>query len=295
MNYSFPRYLLSKQTVDDRALNKDVLQALRLHLPPAPVSIIEVGGGIGTMLKRLIAWNVFCAGEYILIDAMKENIDYAREWIPHWAAEAGLSVEWIEANRLVLCDQGREIQVLLECADVFDFVQRNTKPADLLIAHAVLDLLPLPESLETLLTLTRGVAWLTINFDGMSTVQPVVDRALDERIEELYHASMDSRSGGGDSRTGRNLFAHLRSVRADILAAGSSDWVVYGQQGQYPAEEKYFLQFILHFFESSLKGCGELDASAFDRWLTQRQEQVECGDLVYMAHQMDFLVKTRAD
>ena len=291
MDYSFPRYLLSKQTVDDRALNKDVIHALRLHLPPEPVSIIEVGAGIGTMLKRLVTWNVFCAGEYVLVDAMEENIDYAREWIPHWAAEAGLSAEWIKRNHLVLCDQAHEIQIRLECADVFDFVQLNTKPADLLIAHAFLDLLPLPESLETLLTLTRGLAWLTINFDGMSTLQPASDRALDERIEQLYHATMDARSSGGDSRTGRSLFADLRSVRADILAAGSSDWVVHGSQGQYPADEKYFLQFILHFFESSLRDCDELEANAFQRWLSNRQGQIECGELVYIAHQIDFLVK----
>ena len=291
MDYSFPRYLLSKQTVDDRALNKDVLNMLRLQLPPEPVSIIEVGAGIGTMLKRLVTWNVFCAGEYVLVDAMEENIDYAREWIPQWATEAGLSVEWMEWNHIVLCDQTRQIQIRLECADVFDFVRGNTKPADLLIAHAFLDLLPLPESLERLLTLTRGVAWLTINFDGMSTLQPVFDRALDERIERLYHASMDMRSTGGDSHTGRKLFADLRSVDAEILAAGSSDWLVYGNHGQYTADEKYFLQFVLHFFESSLKGCDELEVSAFQRWLMKRQEQIECGELVYIAHQMDFLVR----
>jgi hypothetical protein len=291
MDYSFPRYLLSKQTVDDRALNKDVLQTLRLRLPSGPVSIIEVGAGIGTMLKRLVAWNVVRAGEYILVDAMQENINYAREWIPEWAAQESLSVEWIGRNQLVLCDQTREIQIRLECADVFDFIQRHTKPVDLLIAHAFLDLLPLPDSLEKLLALTSGLAWLTINFDGMSTLQPVTDRALDERIERLYHATMDARSSGGDSCTGRNLFADLRSVNAKILAAGSSDWVVYGNQGQYPADEKYFLQFILHFFESSLSDCDELEAHAFQRWLTKRQEQIECGDLVYIAHQIDFLVK----
>src|SRR5512138_3269792 len=74
MDYSFPRYLLSKQTVDDRALNKDVLNALRVNIPPEPVSIIEVGAGIGTMLKRLITWNIFCRGEYVLVDAMEENL-----------------------------------------------------------------------------------------------------------------------------------------------------------------------------------------------------------------------------
>ena len=93
MDYSFPHYLLSKQTVDDRALNKDVLNALHAHLPQEPVSIIEVGAGIGTMLKRLIDWNVFCSGDYVLVDQMQENLAYAREWIPRWAADAGLSVE----------------------------------------------------------------------------------------------------------------------------------------------------------------------------------------------------------
>src|SRR5512138_802899 len=102
MDYSFSRYLLSKQTVDDRALNKDVLNALRVHLKQEPVSIIEVGAGIGTMLKRLITWNIF-RGEYILVDAMEENIAYARAWIPQWATESGLSVERTGENHFQLC------------------------------------------------------------------------------------------------------------------------------------------------------------------------------------------------
>jgi len=58
MDYSFPRYLLSKQTVDDRALNKDVLRALQANLPPHPIRIIEVGAGIGTMVARLLRWDI---------------------------------------------------------------------------------------------------------------------------------------------------------------------------------------------------------------------------------------------
>ena len=158
MDYSFPHYLLSKQTVDDRALNKDVLNALRANLSPQPVTIIEVGGGIGTMLKRLIQWGVLCNGDYILVDAMETNIAYAREWIPQWAAKAGLSVERFGQNELRVCDSAREIRISLKCADVFDFIQRNEKPADLLIAHAFLDLLPMPESLEKLFLLTKSLA-----------------------------------------------------------------------------------------------------------------------------------------
>lgn len=291
MDYSFPRYLHSKQTVDDRALNKDVVHALRIHMPQEPVSIIEVGAGIGTMLKRLVEWKIFCSGEYVLVDAMEENIAYAREWIPQWAAEAGFSVERPAQNQLQLHGQTRSIRLRLVCADIFDFIQRNEKPADVLIAHAFLDLLPMPASLEELLSLTNRLAWLTLNFDGVSTLQPVVDNALDEKIERLYHASMDARSTGGDSHTGRKLFEQIRAIDAEILAAGASDWIVFANDGKYPADEKFFLQFVLHFFESSLKDSDELDATAFERWLAKRHEQIEHGDLVYIAHQMDFLVK----
>ncbi len=291
MDYSFTRYLLSKQTVDDRALNKDVVNALRVHLPPEPVSVIEIGAGIGTMLKRLVEWNVFCAGQYVLVDENAENIAYAREWVPQWATEAGLSVERIECDQLRICDQNRDIRIRFECADVFGFIEKNKKPADLLIAHAFLDLLPMPVSLEKILSLTNGLAWLTINFDGMSSFQPVMDRVLDEKIEWLYHESMNTRSTGGDSRTGRKLFEHLRSVKARILAAGASDWVVYAHDGKYPADENYFLHFVLHFFESSLKERSELEKAEFAGWLATRHEQIDGGELVYIAHQMDFLVK----
>lgn len=290
MDYSFTHYLLAKQSVDDRALNKDVLHELREHLPPEPVSIIEAGAGIGTMLKRLVDWKIFCAGEYVLVDGQEENINYAREWIPRWATETGMNVEGSERDQLRIFDQSRDIRIRMVCADVFDFIHKNQMPADMLIAHAFLDLLPMPESLERLLSLTQGLAWLTINFDGVSSLEPVIDPAFDEKVERLYHATMDARFTGGESHMGRRLFEYVRCVNAEVLSAGSSDWVVYASDGRYPADEKYFLQFILNFFETSLKGCAELDPHEFDRWLAQRHAQIERGDLVYIAHQMDLLV-----
>lgn len=291
MDDPFARYLLSKQTVDDRALNKDVLNALQFNLSPQPVTIIEVGGGIGTMLKRLIQWDILCNGDYILVDAMETNIAYAREWIPQWGTKAGLSVERFGQNHLRVCDQARDVRISLECADVFDFIQRNEKPADLLIAHAFLDLLPMPESLGKLFLLTKGLAWLTLNFDGMTTFEPIVDNSLDEKIEQLYHRTMDMRPTGGSSHTGRKLFEQIRSLNAEIIAAGASDWVVHTTKGKYPAEEQYFLHFILNFFESSLKAHAELDAAEFENWLAKRHTQIEHGELVYIAHQIDFLVR----
>lgn len=291
MEYSFPHYLLSKQSVDDRALNKDVLSALRANLPSEPIRIIEVGAGIGTMVRRLVRWDVIRQCEYVLVDEMAENIEYASAWVEVWAEEAGLGVERSEGNQVRVFDESRDVQLRFERADVFDFIQKNKEPADLLIAHAFLDLLPMPESLTKLLSLTKGLAWLTVNFDGVTTFEPTIDAGLDARIERLYHETMDRRATGGDSRSGRHLFGHLRNAGVKILEAGASDWVVYAKDDGYPDDEAYFLHFILHFFEESLTGQAGLDALAFANWLRERRAQIEHGELVYIAHQMDFLVK----
>jgi len=291
VEYSFPHYLLSKQSVDDRALNRTVLDSLRANISDTPIRIIEVGAGIGTMLSRMLRWKLLTKAEYILVDKMRENMETAREWIPLWAAESGCSVERIEQDQLLLFDQVRDIRVHFECADVFDFIQTNSISADLLIAHAFLDLLLMPESMPKLLALTKDLAWLTINFDGVTELEPTIDPVLDEKIERLYHATMNARPTGGDSHAGRHLFSYLRKTGAEVLTAGASDWVVHSTNGKYPADEAYFLNFILHFFEESLTGHTELDEIEFADWLKERRAQIERGELIYIAHQLDFLVK----
>jgi hypothetical protein len=149
----------------------------------------------------------------------------------------------------------------------------------------------MPESLPKLFSLTKNLAWFTVNFDGVTTFEPTIDITLDEKIERLYHRSMDTRATGGDSKSGRHFFSHLKSTGAEILAAGASDWVVYATNRKYPADEAYFLNFILHFFEESLGNHPELNADKFADWLKERRAQIERGELVYIAHQMDFLVK----
>jgi hypothetical protein len=354
MEYSFPRYLLAKQSVDDRALNKDVLAALKAELSVFDIrasvehplmTIIEVGAGIGTMLTRLLRWDILPPNvDYTLVDEMPENITFARQWLPAWARDNGYEVEVLpnESIRLSVSRQQsvtKSVSVHLAQADVFDYIRSRSSSvyplpsaadpsahpllsvdnpsvhplpsvdnrADLLIAHAFLDLLPMPESLPKLFPLLkpRGLAWLTINFDGLTTLEPPfqfsadtpsvhplpsADNRVDLLIERLYHQTMDSRPTGGDSKSGRHLFGHLKQASAEILAAGASDWVVYPFKGQYPADEAYFLHFILRFFETSLANHPELDPELFRRWLELRRAQIERAELVYIAHQMDFLV-----
>ena len=290
MNYSFPSYLLSKQSVDDRALNKDVLFALKTKLPDEALSITEIGGGIGTMVVRLLRWDVISQAKYTLVDGMAENIEFALDWIPKWGEENGFKTEKTDEG-LHIFSESKSVHIKLVRADVFDFIEEKPDPADLLIAHAFLDLLPMPESLPKLFTLTNNLAWLTINFDGVTCFEPLIDKALDTQIERLYHETMDTRQSGGDSLIGRHLFGYLKQVGVEIEAVGSSDWVVNPVRNRYLHSEAYFLQFILKFFEESLENHLEIDKTAFAYWLQKRRAQVARGELVYIAHQMDFLVR----
>jgi hypothetical protein len=143
-----------------------------------------------------------------------------------------------------------------------------------------------------------GLFYFTINFDGLTLFEPTIDAALDGLIQELYHRSMDERITGGknsgDSRSGRHLFSYLKSAGAEIIAAGASDWVVHpGLQG-YPADEAYFLHFIIHTIEQALQNQPELRSGLLAGWARERHAQIERRELVYIAHQLDFLGRVRA-
>lgn len=93
----------------------------------------------------------------------------------------------------------------------------------------------------------------------------------------------------GDSRTGRHLLTRLREQGIEILAAGSSDWVVFPGNDGYLRDEAYFLHFIINLIDTSLKGHPCLDPDRFARWIGIRHSQIERRELVLIAHQIDLL------
>jgi hypothetical protein len=180
-------------------------------------------------------------------------------------------------------------------ADAYAFAQqeRSRRVWDFLIAHAFLDLVDTPRLLPLLFALLPpdGLFYFTINFDGLTAMEPPVDPGFDEQVVALYHQTMDERRTGGrpsgGSRAGRDLLRQIPAAGGDILAAGASDWIVLPRAGAYPAGEAAFLHFILDFFEGSLTGRPELEPARFAAWLARRRAQIDAAELVFIAHQID--------
>jgi hypothetical protein len=291
MSYPYTRYLAAKKSVDDRALNRHVLAELRRLVPPGTPRVLEVGAGLGTMVARLLEWEVLSAGEYTLLDVDRQLLEDSRTWLCAWADARGLPAERLpDGVRL------GDLRVRLVEAELGSYLDAgHGQPADLLIANAFLDLVDVPAVLPGLLRLLvpGGAYWFTVTFDGESIFQP--DHPSDEEVLGAYHATMDSRvrygRSAGESRAGRHLFGHLRAAGVAPLAAGSSDWVVLaGPDGGYPADEAYFLETILRTVEDALDGptapVGLAD------WLAVRRQQLAEGELVYLAHQLDVAGRT---
>jgi hypothetical protein len=61
--------------------------------------------------------------------------------------------------------------------------------------------------------------------------------------------------------------------------------------GRYLNDEAFFLHYIITLIETTLKGHPSLSSPLFSRWIAERHTQIEQGELVFIAHQMDFLCR----
>jgi predicted O-methyltransferase YrrM len=300
------RYLAAKKSVDDRALNWQVWQRLVAALPRAtpgqPLRILEVGAGIGGMVERLLAGGVFTHATYTAIDMAPTLMAEAHRRLTQWAGEQGFQVHENRQRQLDVRRAGQHITIETEAIDVARFMAREhgRRAWDLLIGQAFLDLVDMPTTLPAICSLVRpgGLLYFPITFDGDTVFQPEGDREFDGAIEACYHQTMDKRmldgKPSGDSRTGRRLFAHLRMAGVDVLAAGSSDWVVFAGANGYPADEAYFLHYITHTIGTAFIEHPKLDAARLGTWVAQRHAQIEQGALVYIARQLDVLGRVSA-
>jgi hypothetical protein len=286
---SFQRYLRAKRTVDDRALDRRLIERLREALSAragdGPLRVLEVGAGIGTMVTRAIEWDLLPPGDvrYTAVDVQAENVTHLRRHVTSWAEGRDVSVSG--EHPLVLDCPDREVTVESVVADAVAYADRAAG-YDLLVGAALLDILDL-EGLEVLFDALApgGLYYFPITFDGATRFRP--SHPADRAVERHYHEHMDAKPGGS-SRAGGDVLARLQAGNGSLLGVAGSDWVVRPTGGTYPADEAYFLRYILDTIEDAVGEVADETVQNIGEWLSRRRAQVDAGELTYHTHQLDF-------
>ncbi len=292
----YPRYLAAKKSVDDRALNRPVWQRLQQQLEArtgsGPLRILELGAGIGTMLERVVDWGLI-SGDivYVAVDREPAHLQAARRRLSDWAKQREDRLVWgSEENGRLRLPQG-EITLTLQATGVEELAgQSGPAEFDLLIAHALLDLVDFRALLPRLLPRlkTGGLLYSSCNFDGETIFLPEYSGPTESIILERYHASMDARVAGA-SRTGRRLLDFLCRAGLPVLAAGSSDWVVHPITGKYPGDEAFFLQMMIATVAEEL--AKSEPPAGLAAWAEARRQQLARGELIFLARHLDLLAE----
>jgi SAM-dependent methyltransferase len=304
LNFDLARYLAAKKSVDDRALDRQVWDrfsaVLTLDRRAIPLSILEVGSGIGTMPERLLSEGLLGNSRYALLDSRPDLLAQARRRL----AGPGPDLDSISGPALSPLQQacpGGEVHFEFLPQEIFHFASQSPPAGwDVLIASAFLDLIDLPTGLPQLLKLLRpgGFFYFPLTFDGETIFEPGLPGPVEAPIIAAYHRSMDERRvdgrPAGASRSGRDLLSQLAQSNMEILAAGASDWLVTPHKGRYPDDEAYFLHAILHFFEDSLASDPEITPDELSMWVEIRRRQIDSGELTFIARHLDVLGQVAA-
>ncbi len=287
-NYSTVRYLKAKAAVDDDALNARVYDALAqgiADMGSRPLRVIELGAGVGSTFRRLFERGLLSSGEYVMVDHESESLTEASRAaaaILGSSSQAELSVDSVVADAVAYLREQAEADRL----------------ADVIIAQALVDLLNVPEFLEAAANALRpgGLLYLPITPDGENVFEPITNAVLNARVVDSYHRTMDERRTPdglptGGRRAGRALLGEIPQAGLEITAAGSSNWVVYPQDGGYPEDVAYFLHHIINFVWEALNEHAVVFSVGLEEWVAERHMQIEHGELVYIAHQLDVLAR----
>ncbi len=282
-------YLTAKRTVDDRALDRTVLERFATGLNDRQnPRVLEVGAGTGTMVVRLAEHGLLPDGTtYRAVDRERAHIEAARTHVPEWLSDAGYDVR-LDGEELVAERDGRVIRVRFEVTDAFDL----DCTVDAVVACAFLDLVALPKGVERLAGyLNDGLLYAPITFDGLTGFVP--HHPDDEAITRAYHRHMETREQPGRPDAGRAVLEAVPTAGGELVAVGGSDWVIRPVDGTYPADEELVLD---HLLSTVVGAVSELEESnrATERileWERHRRIQLRDTELTFLAHNLDTLAR----
>ncbi|MEZ3164135.1 methyltransferase domain-containing protein [Halorubrum sp. RMP-47] len=246
-------YLDAKRALDDRSLDREVLDRFAAELPPAP-TILEVGAGTATMVERLVDWGVIEGGRWVAVDAHEAALAAGEARIGDACGDVGVEFHAADAFEFAAAAADDRFDAVVGCA-FFDVV--DAAPA----VDAFADVAPM--------------AYAPITYDGETRFAPADPD--DDAVLDGYHRHMrEFRPGGPDGAT-------ALAREAAVIAEGASPWVI---EPPYESGERTVLSHLLDTVEGAVGETG-LDASG---WAERRREALDDGQLRYEAANRDLLV-----
>lgn len=297
-NDPFRRYLEAKRTVDRRSRNRRVRDRFRTALDAfeQPIEVCELGTGTGTMVELIGEWTGGHEVRYAAVDADPDLVAAAVDGVAEWGRENG-ALRRRSADSLVVERDGGRLEVEFAVGEGLAYLADRPDSFDVVVGQAFLDLTDVEAATERVSTALRpgGVGYFPITFDGVTALLPAVDPELDDHLERRFHRHMDAteKASGttGDSRAGRHLLVAVPETGGEVLAAGGSDWVVTPTGGEYEADEAVFLHHLVDTVEGALADDDAVDDDELSSWTRTRHDQIDAGELAYVAHQLDVLAR----
>jgi len=293
--FDYPEYLAIKQAIDDRSLNPSVWQTFAASLTSQvgnqEFKILEIGAGTGAMIIRLLNARLLGHCQYFAVELEPGFARVAETTVSVWAGTQGWRMEVSAPAHWILQKEEQVIEIQWLSADILELASAFAPGYfDLLIGHAIIDLLPVPACLPGLLNLLKpgGGFYFSLNFAGVTNFLPSDLR--DSEITAAYHRDMDMRFPGIEwraSQTGQLLGGWLKEQGHLILAGGDSDWQLSSQPTP-SAEVNRFIGHILDTLAKALTG-----QQGLKEWLTLRRQQADSGTLQFFAANRDYFGRTR--
>lgn len=287
-SFNYADYLDLKKAVDDRSLNKAVWEKMARWIGEGfpqdrPLRILEIGAGIGTMIERLLETNLLGRCEYTAVELEAGFEQAASRRHGMWAERNGLRMHQVSDDRWSMTGDKLQLNVQWRREDALR-IHESVAPEhfDLIIGHAVIDLLPVPVCMPNLLSCLRrqGAFYFSLNYAGETLFLPPDDE--DDAILTAYNADMDKRFPDLDwkpSQTGQALGPWLVSQGHHLLAEGVSDWKLRARQDD---PTNLFIENILATIETALAGMPGLP-----QWLVLRRQQLKESELMFRATNKD--------
>jgi SAM-dependent methyltransferase len=270
-------WLAARAPYDDAALDPVAVDLIRrwgtrLRPESRPV-VVDLGSGTGEALRRVRRWL-----------APREIVAYAVDRDPELLVHASAS--------------GQHHRVMTITGDLLEPLAARGGPldgsVDLVVGHAIADLLPLNRLAARVAALARpgGLVHLALAYDGLTTFSPALDPALDETIVAAFHRHMDrpaiDAADYGGSLAGRRLAQALSAAGLDVLRDAPSTWVVSARDDP---GGRWVLFRLIRFVVDAVLEVGGVSPTELARWEASRHDAIASGKLSVRVEHRDVLAQ----